>query len=97
MPEAVVSMPKGDSDKEADLLHKIKTMFPTEKRRRYNKLYAKFKDDKIADGERAELIDLVEEFENLNVKRLEYVADIANIRSQPFAEVFKDLGLKPQK
>lgn len=85
------------SGKEVDLLHKINTIFPTNKRIRYNELYAKFKEGDLTPKEYNEVTKLSDEFEMLNVKRLELVAEIAKMRNQPFAKVFKDLGLKPQK
>ncbi len=85
------------SGKEADLLHKINTVFPTEKRLRYDSLYERFRSDDLSEKEHKELVKLSDEFEVLNVKRLEYVGKLASIRNQLLRDVINDLGLKPQR
>lgn len=80
---------------EADLLHKINTLYSAEKRRRYNELYGRFQQDDLTATEYKELLKLSGEFEMLNVKRLEYLGEIAKIRGQSLGEVIKNLGMKP--
>jgi hypothetical protein len=72
---------------EADLLHKINNIFPTDQRRRYNELYPKFKNDKLNEKERTELEELVDKFENLNAKRLGYIGELANLRGETLEQV----------
>jgi len=80
--------------READLLLEINIVFPAEKRQRYNELYAKFQNGNMAEWERAELVELSDEFEILNAKRLEYLGELAKLRGQSLGEVIKDLGIK---
>lgn len=75
------------SPQEADLLHKINTIFPSEKRQRYNQLYAKFKDEDVSKKEYEELLELTNEFEILNAKRLEYIGNLATLRGQSLERV----------
>ena len=82
------------SPAEADLLHKINTIYSAEKRRRYNELYEKFKQEKLTAKEHQELMKLSNEFELLNAKRLEYLGELAEIRGQSLKAVIKDLGMK---
>ena len=83
------------SPKEADLLHRINTVYSAEKRQRYNELYARFQQDDLTAKEYKELLKLSDEFEMLNAKRLEYLGELAKIRGQSLRDVIKDLGMKP--
>lgn len=75
--------------KEADLLHKINNLFPTDKRLRYNELYQKFKNDELEENERIELEELVYKFENLNARRIGYIGELANLRGESLEQVMK--------
>lgn len=75
------------SPAEADLLHKINNIFPSERRRRYNELYVRFKDDDLKQEEYEEVLELSSEFERLNVQRLEYIAKLAELRGQTLEQV----------
>lgn len=77
------------SPKEADLLHKINNLFPTDERRRYNELYQQFKDDELDEEERNELEELVYKFENLDAKRIGYIGKLANLRGETLEQVMK--------
>ena len=83
------------SPKEADLLHRINTVYSAEKRQRYNELYARFQQDDLTAKEYKALLKLSDEFEMLNAKRLEYLGELAKIRGQSLKDVIKDLGMKP--
>ncbi|MEZ5427092.1 MAG: hypothetical protein R2747_12555 [Pyrinomonadaceae bacterium] len=78
---------------ETELLHRINTIFPTEKRRQYNELYAKFKAENITEKEHEELLKLSDEFEILNAERLKYIGELAVLRGQTLKEVIRDLGI----
>lgn len=82
------------SSTEADLLHKINTIFSAEKRQRYNELYAKFQAESISEKERKELLKLSGEFEVLNAERLKYIGELATLRGKSLEKVIKDLGIK---
>ena len=85
------------SRKESDLILKINTIFPTDKRERYNKLYAGFRENSLSETEHQELLTLNEEFEILNAKRIKYVGELAKLRHQTLEEVIADLQIKNSK
>lgn len=85
------------SRKETDLLLKINTIFPTDKRERYNELYARFRENNLNETEHQELLQLNEEFEILNAKRIKYVGELAKLRHQTLEEVIADLQIKTSK
>jgi hypothetical protein len=62
---------------------------------RYHALKEKRDAETLTDTEHDELIRLVNEVEGWNVRRLEAVAELAKLRSVPFPEMFKQLGLGP--
>jgi hypothetical protein len=80
---------------EADLIHKINTIYSAEKRQRYNELYEKFKQETITPKEHKTLLKLSDEFEILNAKRLELLGKLAALRRQSLRDVMKDLSIKP--
>ena len=74
------------SSEEADLLYKINAIFSSDKRQRYNKLYAKFKNDNLKKKEYEELLELSNEFEILNAERLKYIGELAKLRGHSFKQ-----------
>ena len=84
------------SPAEADLLHKINTIFAPEKRCEYNELYARFRDEDLKEGEYEKLLELNDEFEMLNVKRIEFIAELAKLRGQTLDQVMDFFELKIQ-
>ena len=82
------------SDEETDLIYKINSIYSTEKRRRYQELYAKFAEETITPGEHKELLKLNDEFEMLNAERLRYLGELALMRGQSLRDVMKNLGIK---
>ena len=75
------------SPAEADLLHKISNIYPADKRRRYNELYARFKDENLAKGEYEELLKLNNEFEMLDAERIGLIGELAKLRGQTLTQV----------
>ncbi len=75
------------SPAQADLLHKINTIFPSEKRRRYNELYARFKNEDLNKNEYEELLVLSNEFEILNAERIKFIGELAELRGQTLEQV----------
>ena len=82
------------SRKESGLILKINTVFPTDKRELYNRLYAKFREESLSENEHQELLALNDEFEILNAERLKYIGELAKIRKQTLEEVISDLQIK---
>jgi hypothetical protein len=85
---------KNISPAQADLLQKINNLYPADKRRRYNELYAKFKDENLAKGEYEELSELNNDFEMLDAKRIGYIGELAKLRGQTIEQVmdFFEIG-----
>jgi hypothetical protein len=82
------------SVKEANLILKINSIFPTDKRERYNQLYKKFGENNLDESEHQELLALNEEFEILNAKRIKYIGELANLRNQTIEQVINDFKIK---
>ncbi len=85
------------SRKESELILKINTIFPTDKREKYNELYTKFRESNLNETEHQELLNLNEEFEILNAKRIKYIGELAKLRHQTLEEVIADLQIKTSK
>lgn len=81
---------------EADLLKKINTPPPFEILQRYNYLIDLRKQEKLTDDEYQELVELTAFNENLNVKRLENLLQLAKLRNISLDDLIEQLELKPQ-
>ena len=84
------------SQVEADLLKRINTPPPFEIQQRYNYLIDLRKQEKLTDGEYQELLELTTFTENLNVKRLENLLQLARLRNISLDDLIEQLELKPQ-
>lgn len=62
---------------------------------RFYELIEKRRDENISENELNELILLTEKSEELNVKRLKYLLEIAQIRNKSLREVMKELEIFP--
>ncbi len=107
---AVAQMPDGEFDRfvekakeirikrkppvENDLIHRINTIYPAEKRQQYNRLSEKFEQENITPKEYQELLKLSDEFEMLNVEKLKYLGELAELRGQSFEQVVKEFKVK---
>ncbi len=81
---------------EADLLLKINQgIIPEETRTRCAALTKKSRQGDLTDEEQAELMTLVDQIELLNVERIEYLAQLAQLRKTTLAALMDDLELKP--
>jgi hypothetical protein len=85
------------SSKESDLILKINTVFPTDKREAYNLLYEKSHQETLTESEHRELLKLNDEFEILNAERIKYIGELAKIRRQTLEEVINDLQIKTSR
>jgi hypothetical protein len=94
----IVRRVKERANREEDiLLKKIDELSVPEKRQRYDDLYNKFKDETITEKENEELLELSDELELLDAKRLEYLSKIAKLRGKSLRETvreFKNMGFK---
>ena len=84
------------SPAEADLLKKINTPPPYEIQQRYNYLIDLRKREKLNDTQYQELLELTNFTENLNVKRLEYLIQLAKLRNVSLDDLIEQLELNPK-
>ncbi len=82
------------SRNEAELLLKINQGIPANLQARCNELIAKRQAETLTPGEHKELIRLTSQFEELNTRRLEYLAELARLRQTSLPALMKDLGIQ---
>lgn len=81
---------------EAELLLKINQGIISEETRiRCAALSEKSRQGTLTDEEQSELAALVDQIELLNAKRIEYLAQLAQLRETTLADLMNDLELKP--
>jgi hypothetical protein len=81
---------------ETELLKKINTGAPDVIQKRYNFLIKKRNNETLNDEEYHELIELTTYMENLGVKRLEYLLELAKLKNLSLDEIVEQLQLKPK-
>lgn len=82
--------------REVRLIKKVnETTLTEEEYRRFYELIEKRRDENISDDELEELSDLTDKSEEINVKRLKYLFEIAQIRNKSLREVMKELEIFP--
>ena len=79
---------------EARLLQQINEGLPPEMWRRYNELIAKRQAETLTPDEHATLIALSDQIEDLNVRRVESLAELARLRQTSLSELMRQLGIK---
>jgi hypothetical protein len=81
---------------EAALLFQINLGLPSEVRDRLALLNEKSEDEALTAAEHAELLGLVAQVEALEVKRIEHLSLLANLRGVSLTSLMDDLGIRPQ-
>jgi len=84
------------SQVEADLMKKINKTLPPEIQLRYDYLMNLRHCGEIKEAEYQELLELTSFSENLNVKRLEFLMQLAKLRNVSLDDLIEQLELKPQ-
>ncbi len=79
---------------EFELLTKINKGIPADLQSRYDDLINKRRGRTISQAEYDELLRLTEQIEELDVRRLEYMAELARWRKTTVPALMKDLGIK---
>lgn len=82
------------SQTEADLLLKINEGLPIPLRQRYAELIAKRQAETLTDAEHAESLELTQQVEAHQARRVAYLAQLAQLRQVPLAMVADSLGIK---
>ena len=81
-------------EKELELLDKIYQNFSSATQHRYDALYQKLQEEKIAPAEHKELLGLVEQAEKHNAEWLKALAELAALRKVSVEQLKKDLGIE---
>jgi len=83
-------------NKEIRLIKKVnESVLPDAERVRFSELIEKRQSENISESELDELTALTERGEELNVKRLKYLVEIAAIRNKSLREVMLELEIFP--
>jgi hypothetical protein len=82
------------SFRESELLEEIGHGLPRKAARRYRELIAKRGAETLTAEEYAELLQLTDWVEKLEVKRLESLAELARLRGVPFRSLLTELGTR---
>jgi hypothetical protein len=82
---------------ESELLQKINQKIPHELQSRADELMAKRREETLTPDEYDELLRVTDEIGELDVERVECLAELASIREVSLAELMKQLGIQPPK
>lgn len=80
---------------EANLIQQINQSLSQIEWLRYRELIGKRQAETLTPEEQSELIARSDQIEEANVKRMEYVAELAQVRKTTIPLLMKELGLKP--
>jgi len=80
---------------ESELLRRINQSAPTELQQRYDALRRKRRRSKLSRQEQQELLSLTQQMEQLDVERLQLLAQLATLRKLSLPELMRQLGLEP--
>ena len=78
---------------EANLLIKINQGVPPKVQERYNELVDKRRAESLMSDEYDELLRLTNQVENLEARRVKYLAELARLRGLALTELMKNLGI----
>ncbi len=81
---------------ETELLRKINSGAPSVIQKRYNFLVKKRNNESLNESEYQELLELTSYMENLGVKRLEYLLELARLKNLSLDDIIEQLQLKPK-
>ena len=81
---------KTTTKREATLLKKIKSDYPEKLKKQYQLLHSKMESGEITEKEQKELIELSDQFEAMDAKRLQYLLELSELRGQPLNLILKE-------
>lgn len=84
------SLPKAESE----LLLKINQGIPEDVWKRYNDLITKRRAETLTPDEYDELLRLTDQIEALNVRRIEYLSELASLRKTSLSNLMEQLGIR---
>jgi len=77
------------------LLLKINEEVPSDIQTRYKELIAKRQAEALTPDEYKELLQLTQQVEKLEVRRVEYLAELARLRRTSLTALMENLGIRP--
>jgi len=80
---------------ESELLLKINEGVPSDIQKRYNELIAKRQAEALTPDEYEELLQMTQQVEKLEVRRVEYLAELARLRGTSLTALMENLGIRP--
>lgn len=80
---------------ESELLLKVNEGVPSDIQARYSELIAKRQAETLTPDEYEELLRLTRQVEKLEVRRVEYLAELARLRGTSLTALMEDLGIRP--
>lgn len=80
---------------ETRLLRKINQDLPSDLRQRYSDLIEKREAEALTPEEHTELLDLTDRVEQLEARRVKYLAKLARLRNATVTELIQELGIRP--
>jgi hypothetical protein len=83
------------SASESELLLKINQSIPEPLQQQFEQLVMKRQHLTITETELAELIEITDRIEALNVERIQALAELARSRNQSLTQVMENLGIQP--
>ncbi|NOX63951.1 MAG: STAS/SEC14 domain-containing protein [Chloroflexi bacterium] len=83
------------SKRESELLIKINQGLPVEMQERYDELMDKLRNGDISASEHQELLRLVDQIEQADAERLQYLIELARLRNISVDELMAQLGIHP--
>ncbi len=83
------------SKTETDLLLKINQDLPVTVQTRFDELVAKRQAETLTKEEYQTLLGLTEQVEQVNAKRVEHLAELAQLRGISLTALLKELGIRP--
>ena len=84
------SLPKA----EAELLQKINRGIPLVVQERFDELNAKRRAETLTPAEHQELLKLIEQIEQTDAERVQYLAELARLRGVPIRMLMSQLGIR---
>jgi hypothetical protein len=83
------------SHREAELLQQINQGVPAGIQQRFNELTARRRANLLTPEEHQELLQLIDQIEQFDVKRVEALSELAQLRKVSLRKLMKQLGLRP--
>lgn len=80
---------------ESELLLKINQGVPSDIQKRYNELIAKRQAETLTSDEYQELLRLTQQVEEFEVRRVEYLAELARLRGTSLTTLMENLEIRP--